>query len=146
MAYPAAKTDSVGYPENSQPVNAEPGLSRQRVAIWVYEGEPRIEYQETILARYRCAYDQRQRRLQDVSHPLLYQTPSASPQLELLELDEAQWLKVQQRAWYRRPRQMRQMAEQLPLLDVTGSVACLVPALLMYGMGENFFRHVFTLI
>jgi hypothetical protein len=66
--------------------------------------------------------------------------------LELLELDEAQWLKVQQRAWYRRPRQMRQMAEQLPLLDVAGSVACLVPALLMYGMGENFFRHVFTLI
>jgi hypothetical protein len=32
------------------------------------------------------------------------------------------------------------------LLDVTGSVACLVPALLMYGMGENFFRHVFTVI
>ena len=61
------------------------------MAIWVYEGEPRIEYQG-IFARYRCAYDQRQRRLQDVSHPLLYQTPSASPQLELLELDEAQWL------------------------------------------------------
>ena len=44
-------------------IYAEPGLSRQRVAIWVYEGELRIEYQETLLARYRCAYDQRQRRL-----------------------------------------------------------------------------------
>jgi hypothetical protein len=127
-------------------IYAEPGLSRQRVAIWVYEGELRIEYQETLLARYRCAYDQRQRRIQDVSHPLLYPTPFASPQLELLELDEAQWIKVQQRAWYRRPPQVRQMAEQLLLLDVTGSVACLVPALLMYGMGENFFRHVFTVI
>jgi hypothetical protein len=60
-------------------IYAEPGLSRQRVAIWVYEGELRIEYQQTLLARYRCAYDQRQRRLQDVSHPLLYQTPFASP-------------------------------------------------------------------
>jgi hypothetical protein len=36
-------------------IYAEPGLSRQRVAIWVYEGELRIEYQETLLARYRCA-------------------------------------------------------------------------------------------
>ena len=51
-------------------IYAEPGLSRQRVAIWVYEGELRIEYQETLLARYRCAYDQRQRRLRDVSHHL----------------------------------------------------------------------------
>jgi hypothetical protein len=102
-------------------IYAEPGLSRQRVAIWVYEGELRIEYQETLLARYRCAYDQRQRRRQDVSHPLLDQTPFASPQLELLELDEAQWIKVQQRAWSLRPRQVRQMAEQLLLLDVTGS-------------------------
>jgi len=127
-------------------IYAEPGLSRQRVAIWVYEGELRIEYQETLLARYRCAYDQRQRRLQDVSHPQLYQTSFASPQLELLELDEAQWIKVQQRAWYRRPRQVRQMAEQLPLLDIAGSVACLVSSLLMYGMGENVFRHVFTVI
>ena len=105
-----------------------------------------VEYQETILARYRCAYDQRQRRLQDVSHPQFYQTPFASPQLELLERDEAQWSKVQQRAWYRRPRQVLQMAEQLPLLNVAGSVACFVPALLMYGLGKNFFRHVFTVI
>jgi len=127
-------------------IYAEPGLSRQRVAIWVYEGELRIEYQETLLARYRCAYDQRQRRLQDVSHPQFYQIPFASPQLELLELDEAQWIKVQQRAWYRRPRQVRQMAEQLPLLDVAGSIAYVVPALLIYEMGKNFFRHVFTVI
>jgi len=41
---------------------------------------------------------------------------------------------------------VRQMAEQLPLLDIAGSVACLVSSLLMYGMGENFFRHVFTVI
>jgi hypothetical protein len=55
-------------------------------------------------------------------------------------------IKVQQRAWYRRPRQVLQMAAQLLLLDVAGSVACFAPALLMYGMGKNFFRHVFTVI
>jgi hypothetical protein len=32
------------------------------------------------------------------------------------------------------------------LLDVAGGVACFVPALLMYGMGKNVFRHVFTVI
>ena len=127
-------------------IYAEPGLSRQRVAIWVYEGELRLEYQETLLARYRCTYDPRQRRLQDVSHPVLYQTPFASPQLELLELDDAQWVKVQQRAWYRRPRQVLQMAEQLSLLDVVGSMVYFIPILLMYGMGKNFFRYVFTVI
>jgi len=59
------------------------------------------------------------------------------PQDIMLMLDEAQWVKVQQRAWYRRPHQMLQVAEQLPLLDVAGSVACLVPYLLIYGMREN---------
>jgi len=127
-------------------IYAEPGLARQRVAIWVYEGELRMEYQATLLARYRCTYDQRHRRLQAVSHPVLYPTPFASPQLEVLELDEAQWVKVQQRAWYRRPRQVFQMAEQLPLLEIAGSVTWLVPYLLINGMRENFFQHVFTVI
>jgi hypothetical protein len=45
-------------------IYAEPGLSRRRVSIWVYEGDLRIEYQETLLARYRCVYSQRRRRLQ----------------------------------------------------------------------------------
>ena len=74
-------------------IYAEQGLARQRVAIWIYEGELRLEYQETILARYRCAYDQRQRRLRDVSDPTVYPTAFASPQLELLELDATQWTK-----------------------------------------------------
>jgi hypothetical protein len=116
------------------------------VAIGVYEGELRIAYQETLLARYRCAYDQRQRRLQDVSHPMLYPTPFAAPQLALLELDEAQWVQVHQRTWYRRPRQAFWVAEQLPLRDIAGSVACLVPYILLYGMRENCFQHVFTVI
>ena len=53
-------------------IYAEQGLSRQRVAGWIYEGQLRIAYRETLIARYRCAYDQRQKRLREVSHPMLY--------------------------------------------------------------------------
>ena len=127
-------------------IYAEPGLSRQRVSIWVYEGDLRIEYQQTLLARYRCTYDQQQRRLQDVSHPVVYQTPFASPQLELLELDETQWVKVHQRAWYRRPRQVLHVAEQLPLLELVGSMACLLPYVLTHEVGKNFFPYVSTVM
>jgi hypothetical protein len=63
-------------------IYAEPGLSRQRVAIWSYEAQLRIEYQEPLLARYRCVYRQRWRRLQDGSDPTFSVTPFASPQLE----------------------------------------------------------------
>ena len=88
-------------------IYAEQGLSRQRVSVWIYEGQLRIEYRETLVARYRCAYDQRQKRLREVSQPTLYPTVFASPQLELIELDDTQWIKVQQRALQRRtPRRM----------------------------------------
>jgi transposase InsO family protein len=101
---------------------AEQGLSRQRVSVWIYEGELRIEYQETLLAQYHCDYDQRQRRLQNLSHPTLYQTPFASPQLELFELDDEQWLKVRQRAYQQQQKQITQLARQLPLTGLAIAV------------------------
>jgi transposase InsO family protein len=96
-------------------IYAEQGLSRQRVSLWIYEGQLRIEYRETLVARYRCAYNRRQRRLHDVSHPMLYHTVFASPQLELIELDDAQWIKVQQRAFQRRTPRRTTLGEQLTL-------------------------------
>ena len=126
-------------------IYAEQGLSRQRVAIWIYEGEIRLEYQETLLARYRCAYDQRQRQLRDVSHPTVYPTAFASPQLELLELDETQWIKVQQRAAQHRTRRVSQLAEQLPLIHV-GNMVLLWSYLLCEGVGKNCFPHVYTVM
>jgi hypothetical protein len=36
-------------------LEAEPGLSRQRVSIWVDEGDLHIEYKEPLRAWYRCA-------------------------------------------------------------------------------------------
>jgi hypothetical protein len=76
---------------------AESGLSRQRVSIWIYEGELSIMYQQTLLARYQCDYDQKYRQLQAIRQPTLYTTAFRSPQLELIELDDEQWSKFQRR-------------------------------------------------
>jgi transposase InsO family protein len=92
---------------------AEAGLARQRVAIWIADGQLQIAYRETLLAQYRCAYDRRQCRLHEVSHPTFYQTVFASPQLELIELDDTQGLKVQQRSLLRRTLQKTFSGEQL---------------------------------
>ena len=93
--------------------------SRQRVSIWIYEGQLRIEYQETLLAQYQVGYDQRQKRLQNINQPTLYQTPFASPQLELFELDDEQWLKIYQRTYERRQKRIRRLlGRQLHLIDL----------------------------
>jgi hypothetical protein len=96
-------------------IYAEQGLSRQRVSVWMYEGQRRSEYRETLVVRYRCAYDRRQKRLHDGSHPMVYHTVFASPPLERIELDEAQGIKVQQRAFQRRTPRRTTLGEQLTL-------------------------------
>ncbi len=99
-------------------IDAEQGLSRQRVAVWIYEGHLRIAYRETLIARYRCAYDQHQKRLCEVSHPMLYHTMFASPQLELIALDDTPWLKVQQRSFPRRTQRITARGEQLAFVGL----------------------------
>jgi hypothetical protein len=123
-------------------IYAEQGLSRQRVSVWIYEGQLRIEYRETLVARYRCAYDQRQKRLREVSHPTLYTTGFASPQMELIELDDAQWIKVQQRALHRRTQPMLAMGEQLMLTGLGTSALVFLYIQAMGEVGRNFFPPV----
>jgi hypothetical protein len=88
------------------------------VSIWIYEGKLQIEYQETLLSQYHSDYDRRQKLLRDVSQPTLYQTLYASPQLELFELDDEQWLKVLQRSYQRQQKRITRGAKQLPLTDL----------------------------
>jgi hypothetical protein len=105
---------------------AESGLSRQRVSIWIYEGQLRIEYQQTLLARYRCHYDPQQGQLQEVSAPMLYATAFRSPQLELIELDDEQWRKCQRRPLSTYTRHRAMLPEQLSLLDLGASALFLL--------------------
>jgi hypothetical protein len=123
-------------------IYAEQGLSRQRVSVWIYEGQLRIEYRETLVARYRCAYDRRQKRLHDVSHSMVYHTVFASPQLELIELDDAQWLKVQQRAFQRRTPRRTTLGEQLMLAGLEISALLFLYLQSLGGVGRNCFPHV----
>ena len=118
-------------------IYAEQGLSRQRVAVWIYEGQLRIEYRETLLARYRCAYDPRQKRLREVSHPLVYHTMFASPQLELIELDDTQWLKIQQRAFTRRTQRRMAREEQLAFVGLGTASVDVLRLTGFGGGGEN---------
>ena len=100
-------------------IYAESGLSRQRVAIWIYEGELTIEYRQTLLARYQCDYDRQQERLPALSQPTLYTTAFRSPQLELMELDDEQWRKFLQRPAHNSSSPRRAMhGQQLSLLEL----------------------------
>jgi len=123
-------------------IYAEQGLSRQRVSVWIYEGQLRIEYRETLIARYRCAYDQRQKRLCEVSHPMLYHTVFASPQLELLELDDTQWSKVQQRALQRRTPRRSTLGEQLLLAGLEISALLFLYLQVVGTVGRNCFPYM----
>lgn len=111
-------------------VYAESGLAKKRVAVWIYEGWLRVEYQQTLLAHYDYTLDRRRKALKSVSHPRLYQTPFASPQLEFFELDDNEWHKVWQRpAFLPRPKPAEPTAEQLPLsMALTNLGMRLVPA------------------
>jgi len=111
---------------NIRYIYAEDGLSRERVSILIYEGQLRIEYRQTLLAHYRCAYDERQRRLLEVSDPTVYVTDFSSKQLELIELDNEQWLKVQLRPPPLRTQRFRVFPEQLSWLGLGSSALILL--------------------
>jgi transposase InsO family protein len=81
-------------------IYAERGLSQRRVTLWFYQDRLHVEYQQTLLARYHYRLQRGSTLISHISHPQLYQTAFASPQLELLELDEDQWLKIARRPAY----------------------------------------------
>jgi hypothetical protein len=107
-------------------IYAEDGLSRRRVSIWIYEGQLQIEYQQTLLARYRCVYDSHHGRIEDVSDPRLYTTAFASKQIELIELDDTQWQKIQRRPPRLYSGRRAKFPEQLWLMDLSASALVLL--------------------
>ena len=91
----------------------------------MYEGQVSIEYRKTLLAQYRGTYDLRQGHLHEVSEPILYATPFTSPQLELIELDDEQWRKFQQRPSRNYAKRIAMLGHQLSLLDLGTSALIL---------------------
>ena len=107
-------------------IYAESGLSRKRVLIWIYEGELSIAYQQTVVARYRCEYDPKHKAIQGMSDPTLYTTRFTPPQLELIELDDEQWVKFQQRPSTTYSKRIAMLPKQLPLFDLGASALILL--------------------
>ncbi len=70
-----------------------------------------------------------------------YVTPFWSPQMELWELDETQWLKVRERArWARGTRQRRPMAEQLAMAGLMTLILICGPEL--RELGATLLPHI----
>ena len=103
-------------------IYAERGMARRRVTLWFYEDRLHVEYKQTLLARYRYRLDRHSTKIGSISHPKLYSTHYASPQLELLELDDSQWTKIARRPEYAKRRAAtanaaRQLALDFPLMS-----------------------------
>ena len=78
------------------------------------------------MARYRCDDDARRGELQGVSKPRLYTTAFTSPQLELIELGDEQWVKFQRRPPRTYTKRTAMIGQQLSLLDLATSALFLL--------------------
>ena len=103
-------------------IYAERGLSQRRVTLWFYQDRLHVEYRHTLLARYHYRLQRGSNKITGIFRPKLYKTAFASPQLELLELDDDQWQKITRRPEYAKRRAAlaaaaRQLALDLPLMS-----------------------------
>ncbi len=69
----------------------EDGLAGSEVSVWVYEGTLKIEYQATALSLYsvRLSPDQQNT---EVTNPRRIETLFRSPQLDLWQVSDTEWL------------------------------------------------------
>ncbi len=102
----------------------EDGLAGEEVSVWVYEETLKVEYQTTALALYSLTFQPDHEQIAKVTQARRIQTPFRSPQLDLWQLSETEWLLALRRP-DPAPRQNRgkiiPLARQLPLLDVSAT-------------------------
>jgi transposase len=98
----------------------ENGLAGSDVSVWVYEDTLKIEYQATTLSLYAVRLSSDQQQIDEVTNPRRLETHFRSPQLDLWQLSDTEWLLA-----LRRPERVAQrnrgkivaLARQLPLPD-----------------------------
>ena len=73
---------------------------------------------------------------------MLYHTAFASPQLELIELDDAQWIKVQQRSFAQRTKRITAIGEQLAFASLGTAALIFFYLQAMEEVGRTCFPHV----
>jgi hypothetical protein len=104
---------SLSWPAASAALSNGNGLTHRRVAVWFYQDHLHVEYQQTLLARYHYRFDRRATKIANISRPKLYRSLVTSPQLELLELDDTQWLKILRPEYAKRQALMKSAVKQL---------------------------------
>jgi putative transposase len=95
----------------------EHGLAGEEVSVWVYESTLKIEYQTTALALYSVQLSQDQQ-ITEVTNPRRLETRFRSPQLDLWQLSNTEWLLALRRpepAPRRNRGKIVALARQLPL-------------------------------
>lgn len=69
----------------------ENGLAGSEVSVWVYEGTLKIEYQATALSLYAVHLSPDQQ-ITEVKNPRRLETHFRSPQLDLWQVSDTEWL------------------------------------------------------
>lgn len=70
----------------------EQGLAGEDVSVWVYEGNLKVEYQATALSLYELSLKKDTGEIAEVKNARRLETHFRSPQLDLWQLSDTEWL------------------------------------------------------
>jgi len=70
----------------------ERGLAGEDVSVWVYEGNLKVEYQATALSLYELSIEKKTGEIVEVKNPRRLETHFRSPQLDLWQVSDTEWL------------------------------------------------------
>jgi len=96
----------------------ELGLVGEDVSVWVYEGNLKVEYQATALSLYELSIEKKTGEITEVKNPRRLETHFRSPQLDLWQLSETEWLLALRRpepVAHKKPGKITPLARQLSL-------------------------------
>ncbi len=99
------------FGENGLPAGEE-------VSVWVYENTLKVEYQAATLSLYSIRLDAEQQQITEVKNARRIETHFRSPQMDLWQLSETEWLLALRRpepVARKKPSKIVVLAEQLIL-------------------------------
>jgi transposase InsO family protein len=96
----------------------EEGLPRKKVLLWVYGDTLRAEFENVVLAEYRCRYDWKEQKVKDVREPVLHPTRFISLQGDLIPLSEQELAVVYRPRAQRRRRKAGPQPRSLVLFEL----------------------------
>ena len=102
----------------------ENGLAGEEVSVWIYEDTLKVEHQATTLSLYSVRLSPDHQQITEVKNARRLETHFRSPQLDLWQLSETEWLlalRRPERGVRRNRGKLVALARQLPLPDVSAT-------------------------